>query len=137
MQFKLSMVATFVTLALLQGDAYAADYCLELGGPMVVAKGFKPPKPGKCSVAKGAYFVAQTGTVTLSGCTNTAGDTLRVTYSTNSNGAFVVGRIDLPYPALTGGTHEYEYSSGGGTPVYSGSAIGASSAPCTMTYPIL
>jgi len=96
------------------GIAQAKDFCLEFGagptGDVIVIKGFKPPKPGKCRpFKKGAYFNngAFNGAIDGTACTNSTGDTMRVSWSLfDANNAYL-GRFDIPYPALGAGTWSY------------------------------
>ncbi len=132
-----AIVAMALVMAAAEGTAWAGDSCLDTGNGIIVAKGLKAPKPGKCSIAKGAYYVSQNGAVSVTACTNSAGNATRVLWTSHSNGAVIVGSADIPYPALSGGDFEYEYSYGGGTSVSSFGLTGTVSlAPCTMSYPI-
>ena len=91
-------------------DGSAADFCINYngGGCNYVGKNFKGPRPGKCRawlgvgtpICFGAHN-AQTGTA----CTASDGSNVHFTITaTGVGGGPLITSIDLPLPALTGGT---------------------------------
>jgi len=127
-------IAALIGLLASSGTARAGDFCFGVGVATLVAKGFRPPKPNKCKLFKGAYFNNIPAAVTGSACTNAAGNTLRVGFSLESGNGSFVGQLNIPYPSLTGGTYRYELSN---TPnsvqTFSGVASGA---PCAAPIPV-
>lgn len=126
-----------VVLAGLVGSSsavFAGDFCFSVGVATLVVKSFKPPRPNRCVAFKGAYFNTVPGATTGSACTNTAGNTLRVGFSLEGGNGSLVGNLNIPYPALTGGTYRYELSKApDDVQTFTGTASGA---PCPAPVPI-
>jgi hypothetical protein len=72
-----------ITLALLLGlapTAGAADFCMNVGGPTYVGKGFRVPSPGRCKPFSGFSLNAGAPT-TVTGTACTASDKSRVDFA--------------------------------------------------------
>jgi hypothetical protein len=135
MRSKSFVIAVLVGSLSWSWTAYAGDFCFTVGAVELVVKGFSPPKPGKCKAFKGAYFSTVPAATTGSACTNTAGNTLRATFSLEGGDGSLVGQINIPYPSLTGGTYRYELSKApNSVQTFTGSASGDA---CAAPVPIL
>ncbi len=106
--------------------AWATDYCFKVSGfDYLVVKGFKPPKPDKCRVFKGAYLFYGPSMASGSACTNAAGTTMRVSYSSSASGL-----------AVSSGTVFRTYMDDASNYVTSSSSSVVSAAPCVSPVPI-
>lgn len=137
MKIASSVAVVFAGLSALVSTASAADFCITSDAGLFVARGFKPPNPGKCkSFTKGTYFANISGIALGAACTNSAGDTLRVTWAFDDEaGISYHGRFDIPYPSLSGGTVTYTQAADPNT-VISSTGVVTSAAPCATPVPI-
>jgi hypothetical protein len=116
--------------------AYAGkDYCYDAAGFGIVAKNHKLPKAGKCSKSFDGFFGTQM--VTGTACMNSAGTTIRVGYTIAPTGTYVeIGQMNIPFPALAGGTTNYCGLAGSSWFCSSGSASVALCNPLSIPIPL-
>jgi hypothetical protein len=99
--FTLAAAVIFVSAV----AAHAADWCFDSGGVTLVAQNFAKPAKGSCKVLFGHMLSGDP--ISGTACLNSGGDTLRVGYTIHRTGFAEIGRLTIPYPALTGGSANF------------------------------
>lgn len=126
--FRSIALATALATAL-PAAARAADFCIDEGGSIFVAQGFKVPDKGKCKTWKGFLLVPGLPVAISAGtgCTTSDGSALKLHLVSSRAADFSSSYITMPLPSLTGGTNDEIVPELGSTRVH---FTGLTAGPC-------